>query len=441
MKQLYSVADERFLPDRYVVGSCPNCGYEQARGDQCENCTKLLDPTDLINPRSAISGSTTVEVRESRHLFLLQSRLVDELRSWIESRSDDWPILATSIAMKWLDEGLQDRSITRDLNWGVPVDWPGLEGKVYYVWFDAPIAYIAATKEWADDDPTDRSWRSWWQSTENVYYVQFMAKDNVPFHALGFPATIMGSRESWKLVDYIKAFNWLNYYGGKFSTSQGIGVFMSDALELLPADYWRYYLLANAPESSDSAFTWETFGSTVNKDLADTLGNFVNRTLKFTVNNFGNTVPRLEFGQAEHELAISLDMAVAEYATELEELRFRRATQRLRAVWAMGNSYLNDQAPWKTVATDPNRAAAVMGCAINLIRVFALLSAPLIPTTADRMLSALGQPRDTITWPGPMSEELRRVPERQPFSVPEVLFRKVTDDEIQHWSERFSGKG
>ncbi|HEY7874584.1 MAG TPA: class I tRNA ligase family protein, partial [Actinomycetota bacterium] len=178
-KQLYSLDDERFLPDRYVVGTCPYCGYERARGDQCENCTNVLDPTQLIEPRSAISGSRSLEVRESEHIFLLQSKLVDELDAWIGSH-EDWPVLVTSIARKWLTEGVEDRSITRDLHWGVPVAKPGFEGKVYYVWFDAPIEYIAATKEWADSG-AGRDWQSWWWESDDVKYVQFMAKDNIPF--------------------------------------------------------------------------------------------------------------------------------------------------------------------------------------------------------------------------------------------------------------------
>ena len=300
-KQVYSVDDGRFLPDRYIEGTCPNCGYDKARGDQCENCTKQLDPTDLIDPRSAISGSTNLEVRETKHLYLRQSALKGQISDWIDSKTD-WPILTTSIARKWLDdgEGLQDRGITRDLHWGVPVrrgdqPWPGMEGKVFYVWFDAPIEYIAATAEWADaHGMTDADWRRWWRRDEgadDVTYTQFMGKDNVPFHTLSFPATLIGSGEPWRMVDYIKSFNYLTYDGGQFSTSQGRGVFMDHALEILPADYWRWWLLSHAPESGDSEFTWENFQQSVNKDLADVLGNFVSRITKFCRSKFGETVP------------------------------------------------------------------------------------------------------------------------------------------------------
>jgi methionyl-tRNA synthetase len=439
VKQVYSVADQRFLPDRYIVGTCPYCGYTAARGDQCENCTRLLDPTDLIQPRSAVSGSTELEVRQSRHLYLLQSKLAGELRAWIDSKRD-WPVLVTSIARKWLDEGLGDRGITRDLQWGVPVDRPGFEDKVYYVWFDAPIEYIGATKEWADADPEHRDWRSWWYEADDVRYTQFMAKDNIPFHTISFPSTILGSREPWKLVDYVKGFNWLNYYGGKFSTSRGVGVFMTDALELLPPDYWRWYLIANAPESDDVSFTWELFAATVNKDLADTLGNFVNRTLTFTARRFGEQVPAGGTpGPLERDLATDLAAAVGSYAEHLERMEFRKAAQRLREVWALGNSYLERASPWTAIREDPQQAACTLRTAINLIRVFAVVSAPIVPATSGRLLAVFGRPEAAAWLSADMAAELAAVGPGHPFTVPGVLFDKVGDDDIAAWTERFGG--
>lgn len=438
-KQVFSIDDERFLPDRYVIGTCPHCGYTAARGDQCENCTRLLDPTDLIAPRSAISGSTKLEIRESRHLFLLQSKLSDELRKWIDSKTD-WPVLVTSIARKWLDEGLGDRGITRDLQWGVPVDRPGMEGKVFYVWFDAPIEYIGATREWADQDPETRDWRSWWYEAGDVRYSQFMAKDNVPFHAISFPGTIIGSREPWTLVDYIKGFNWLNYYGTKFSTSRGIGVFMDHALELLPADYWRWYLLANAPESDDSSFTWELFASSVNKDLADTLGNFVNRTLTFTERRFGARVPDGgTAGPVERELIVDLERAISVYTDHLAHMQFRKATRSLREIWMLGNAYLERSTPWITIREDREQAAGALRTAINLIRIFAVLATPFIPTTSASVLGALGEAPATGWLDGPVERELHVLEPGRPFNVPDVLFRKITEDDIAAWSARFGG--
>ena len=437
-KQIYSIADGRFLPDRYVIGTCPHCGYTAARGDQCENCTRLLDPTDLIEPRSAISGSTELEVRSSRHLFFLQSKLAGELSAWIDTK-DDWPVLVTSIARKWLKEGLGDRGITRDLKWGVPVDRPGFEDKVFYVWFDAPIEYIGATKEWAEAD-SDRDWRSWWFEADDVRYTQFMAKDNIPFHAISFPGSILGTREPWKLVDFIKGFNWLNYYGGKFSTSRGVGVFMDDALQLLPADYWRWYLLANAPESDDSSFTWELFAVAVNKDLAGNLGNFVNRTLTFTSRRFGDAIPAGGTpGALEEELASELGRAVAAYAAHLEDLQFRKATSALREIWALGNSYLERAEPWITVRNDPDQTACTLRTAINLIRIFAVLAAPIIPTASESILDALGLPPATGWIHEPIDAEITVLQPGYAFTVPDVLFRKITEDDISAWSERFGG--
>jgi len=440
-RQIYSIDDDRFLPDRYVEGTCPHCDYDKARGDQCENCTRLLDPTDLLHPRSAVSGSTNLEVRESRHLFLLQSKLAGEIRAWV-NKHPEWPVLVSSIALKWLDEGLHDRGITRDLKWGVPVDMPGMEDKVYYVWFDAPIEYIAATKEWADVDPANRDWRSWWYETDDVRYVQVMAKDNVPFHTVTFPGTQIASREPWKMVDYIKGFNWLNYYGGKFSTSQKRGIFMSDAVEIMPSDYWRYYLLANAPETSDASFTWDGFAGTVNKDLADTLGNFVNRTLKFCSSKFGNALPSGgEIGDREQLLAKALNERLENYNTHMADLQVRKAMQELRAIWVMGNEYLTEAAPWTVFKTDPEAAAVSLRIAINLIRIFAVLSAPAIPATSTKISEALGLDLTSNDWiEGDCADVLNFLPAGHEFEIPDVLFRKISDDEVAEWELRFGGK-
>ncbi|KUM85877.1 MULTISPECIES: methionine--tRNA ligase [Streptomyces] len=447
IRQVYSPTDGRFLPDRYVEGTCPHCGYDKARGDQCENCTRVLDPTDLINPRSAISGSTDLEVRETKHLFLLQSKLQHEVEEWVSRHEADWPQLASSIARKWLTEGLHDRAITRDLDWGVPVPsdtWPELaaEGKVFYVWFDAPIEYIGATKEWADLDPENRDWKSWWYDVDTtVRYTEFMAKDNVPFHTVMFPATELGVREPWKKVDYVKAFNWLTYYGGKFSTSQKRGVFTDQALDILPADYWRYFLIANAPESDDSSFTWEHFTATVNKDLADTLGNFVNRVLSFSKKRFGEEVPAGgEPGEAETRLGEEIARLLAEYESQLEALQFRKAAAALRALWSAGNSYLEEKAPWLEIKTDKDGAALTLRTAMNLIHLYAVVSEPFIPATAKTMRAAFGLADDTATWV--TADEARTLTALTPgiaFTVPPVLFAKLTDEDLETYKERFGG--
>ncbi|MBB1242419.1 methionine--tRNA ligase [Streptomyces durbertensis] len=446
VRQVYSLADGRFLPDRYIVGTCPHCGYDKARGDQCENCTRVLDPTDLIDARSAISGSSELEVRETKHLFLLQSALAGEVEAWIDEVGGDWPTLASSIARKWLTEGLQDRAITRDLEWGVPVPadaWPELaaEGKVFYVWFDAPIEYIGATKEWADQDPANRDWQSWWygDAASDVRYTEFMAKDNVPFHTVMFPATQLGTREPWKKVDYVKAFSWLTYYGGKFSTSQRRGVFTDAALELLPADYWRYFLMSHAPESDDTSFTWELFSATVNKDLADTLGNFVNRVLSFSRKRFGDEVPAgAEAGDAERKLGAEISRLLGEYEQHMESLQFRKAAQALRALWSAGNSYLEEKAPWLEIKTDQDAAALTLRTAMNLIHLYAVVSEPFIPASARAMRQAFDLADDTATWVGhEAAAALDAVPAGTPFTVPPVLFAKITEDDLAAYRERF----
>jgi len=447
IRQVYSPTDGRFLPDRYVEGTCPHCGYDKARGDQCENCTRVLDPTDLINPRSAISGSTDLEVRETKHLFLLQSKLQHEVEEWVSRHEEDWPQLASSIARKWLTEGLHDRAITRDLDWGVPVPadtWPELaaEGKVFYVWFDAPIEYIGATKEWSDLDPENRDWKSWWYEVDDtVRYTEFMAKDNVPFHTVMFPATELGVREPWKKVDYVKAFNWLTYYGGKFSTSQKRGVFTDQALEILPADYWRYFLIANAPESDDSSFTWEHFTATVNKDLADTLGNFVNRVLSFSKKRFGEEVPAGSApGEAEAKLGEQIAELLAEYEGHMETLQFRKAAAALRALWSAGNSYLEEKAPWLEIKTDKEGAALTLRTAMNLIHLYAVVSEPFIPSTAATMRQAFALDGDTAAWvSADEARALASVPAGTPFTVPPVLFAKLTDEDLETYKERFGG--
>ena len=445
-QQVYSHTDGRFLPDRYIEGTCPNCNYDKARGDQCENCTKQLDPIDLINPRSAVSGSTDLEVRNTRHLYLKQSSLRDTLNAWISEKTD-WPILTTSIAKKWLNDGdgLQDRGITRDLDWGVPVRkggaaWPGMEDKVFYVWFDAPIEYIACAREWVDAGKgTD--WERWWRTdkgADDVSYYQFMGKDNVPFHTLSFPATILGSGEPWKLVDYIKSFNYLNYDGGQFSTSQGRGIFMDQALEILAPDYWRWWLLSHAPETSDSEFTWIKFQADVNKDLSDVLGNFVSRVTKFCRSKFGETVPAGgNYGPREKTLIADLQIRVQSYQTHMEAVDVRKSAAELRAIWALGNEYLQAAEPWAVFKTDPDSAAAIVRISLNLIALYGQLSAPFIPDAASTMRAAMGRP--DLQWPNTVETALDRCEAGDAFTVPENLFSKITDEQREEWSVQFSG--
>lgn len=477
-QQVYSSADKRFLPDRYVIGTCPHCGYDAARGDQCENCTRVLDPADLLHPRSAVSGSTAIEIRDSKHLFLRQSLFSDKLRGWIEAKRGDWPLLVTSIALKWLDEGLQDRGITRDLEWGVPVnasDWgpnpdgaapdlEGLAGKVFYVWFDAPIEYISATWEWADaraaeagkGSADEADWERWWRqpAADDVKYVQFMGKDNVPFHSVGFPCTLMGANEQlgadgrwsaannapWKLVDELKGFNWLDYYGGRFSTSQNRGVFMDQALELLPPDYWRWWIMANVPETSDASFVWEQFQAQVNADLADVLGNFVNRICKFTETRFDGVVPEGGApGPMDEKLEADVLAKLVELTGFMEDREFRKSAQALRQLWVLGNQYLTEAAPWTAIKTDRDRAAVAVRNGLNLAALFAKVSEPFIPFAAEKIAAGLGETFPAV-WPDLQGAGVLNIlPPGRAIQAPEVLFRKVEDTQVAEWRERFGG--
>ncbi|MEL7158162.1 MAG: class I tRNA ligase family protein, partial [Actinomycetota bacterium] len=343
------------------------------------------------------------------------------------------------IAYKWLDEGLQSRGITRDLKWGVPVPKEGFDDKVFYVWFDAPIGYVSATKAWGDETGAD--WKSWWYDTKDVNYTQFMAKDNVPFHSVMFPATLLGTRDRWKKVDTLKAFNWLNYYGGKFSTSRQQGVFTDAALEILPADYWRYFLITNAPESDDTSFTWDLFASAVNKDLADTLGNFVNRVLSFSAKRLGNAVPEGgQPGPTEQALGAEVAGLLADLEQQLDELQFRKATQSLRAMWSAGNAYLEEKAPWTAIKTDGDDAALTLRTAMNLIYLFGVVSAPLIPDSSQRLRAAFALAGDDRTWV--TADEARSLAFLEPgvgFETPPVLFTKIDDDALETYRSRFGG--
>ncbi len=439
ISQIYSLDDARFLPDRYVIGTCPHCGYDRARGDQCENCTSVLDPTELIEPRSAISGSTNLEIRKSKHLFLKLATLSSEVRSWVDNQQN-WPNLTKSIALKWLNEGLQDRCITRDLSWGVPVPRPGFDGKVFYVWFDAPIGYIGATKQWATAQGDPEQWQTWWCGAEDIQYVQFMAKDNLPFHTIMWPAMILGTREPWQMANDIKGFNWLTYYGGKFSTSSKRGIFSDQALDILPADYWRYALIAMSPESSDSAFTWELFQIRVNKDLADTFGNFVNRTLKFAASRFAGTIPEGGTpGEAEQRLQETCTNLIAKLVDLLQNLEFRKAAETLCALWTVGNQYIDEQAPWTLIKQNREAAALVVRTCINLIRLYAIASRPIIPFTSEKLFDALHLSPEERTVKLSNAVDLNALTAGSSFDVPPPLFRKLEDAEIEQLRQQFGG--
>ncbi len=443
VKQIYSIDDKMFLADRYITGTCPHCGYDKARGDQCENCTKVLEPTDLIDARSTISGSKNLEVRETKHLFLNLPKIEPKLREWLKTKEAFWPEVAYSIAQKWIKEGLQPRCITRDLKWGFPVNKAGFEDKVFYVWFDAPIGYIGITKQWSDEKPEERNWKDWWYGAKDVRHVEFMGKDNVPYHAITFPATLLGTGEPWTQVDYLKGFSYLTYEGGKFSKSEQRGIFAEDAVKEFPADYWRYWLMSNVPESSDSSFSFDLFAAVVNKDLNGVLGNFVSRVLKMTSSKIGNEVPAGgELTSVENELIANLQQHTDDYFKYMNELEFRKALNELRAIWVEGNNYISVTEPWAVIKTDAERAAAILRVCINLIRIFAILSAPIMPDVAAKMLAKLHlDAKDMPLLKGfNIAKEITAVKAGQPFEVGDMLFERITPEKVEELKQKYGSK-
>jgi methionyl-tRNA synthetase len=433
-RRLFSPAEGRFLADRCIVGTCPHCGFDRARGDRCEDCERFLDPIALLDARSAISGARDLEVRDRRHLFLLQSKLVGRLREWLEARAD-WPLLARSLGLAQLDEGLKDQSVTRDSAWGVPVAKQDFEGKVYCAWFDAPIACIGATREWAEERGEPGRWREWWRASDDVWYVQFAAKDDVSFNPLHFPCIAIGSGEKWKLVDCLKPFHSLTYYGGRFA----VEAFMFRGLELIPADCWRYYLIGNAPEAGDASFSWESIAAAVNADLADSFGNFVHRSLTFASRHFGGRIPAGgEPGPPELELLDDVGRLMGTYTERMDALEFRRAIDRLRAMWRRGNAYLDRKRPWVTIGSDRDDAELTLRFCINLTCLFARLSAPVMPFTADRVFDALAVPDADRSWPAGFDGN-GLVP-AHPFTAPPMLFRKVPEGDVGRWRVRFGAE-
>lgn len=442
MKQIYSVDDKMFLADRFITGTCPHCGYDKARGDQCENCTKVLEPTDLINARSTISGSTNLEVRETKHLFLNLPKIEPKLVEWLKTKEAFWPEMAYSIAKKWVKEGLQLRCITRDLKWGFPVNKAGFEDKVFYVWFDAPIGYIGITKQWSDEKPEERNWKDWWQSSEDVRYVEFMGKDNVPFHSITFPATLLGTGEEWTKVDYLKGMSYLTYEGGKFSKSEHRGVFAEDAVREFPADYWRYWLMANAPEASDSSFSFESFAATINKDLNGVLGNFAQRVMKMTASKLGAVVPEGgELQKVDEEFVETLQSRVDNYFKYMNQLEFRKATAELRAIWVEGNNYITLTEPWVVIKDDETRAATILRLCLNAIRIYAALCAPFMPETAVKIMAKFGLSGDDLPSlkDFKVAEEIKVLKPGTAFEAGEALFERIAPEKVEELQQKYGG--
>ena len=425
--QPYSVNEKKFLADRFVIGTCPKCGFDGAYGNECGKCFAALNPNELINPHSAIDLTSPVEMRETKHLYFKLSEVQDKLRAWVDSRKD-WSKTALAIAHKWLDEGLHDNPITRDLDWGIPVNKPGFEGKVFYVWFDAPWGYISISQAATDD------WASWWKNPD-CKYAQFMGKDNVSFHSVFFPAQELAMDDGWKTVDMLKGQNFLNFNGAKVSKSTGNGIFLNEALSIAPADVWRYALIASAPETDDTDFTVTRFAEIVNKDLNGMLGNFVSRVCKLSAKNFGNKVPAdMEF---DTDLANRVNAKLDDLTNALEKCEFRNAVFALRSLYAIGNEYMTQTAPWALVKEGKMKEAGdVLNECFQLIDLYARVSAPFMPDTAEKMQNIFNTKHD-LSWP--MGFE-RRIKDNEEFIIPDNLFEKIDDDKIAMINEKYSAK-
>ena len=440
--QLYSVDEDRFLPDRFIRGTCPHCGYENARGDQCENCTKVLDPKELINPKSAITGSLNIEPRPTKHLFINLPRVQNLISAWVESKKEKWPRTSYSIAKKWLNEGLRSRSITRDLKWGIKVPLKGYENKVFYVWFDAPIGYIGATIQWSNKIGKPNQWKNYWKDS-NTKLVQFMGKDNVPFHTVTWPATMMGADDGFVLADVVKGFEWLNYEGGKFSTSQNRGVFLDQALATYPADYWRYYLLLIAPERHDTDFTWSGFQNAVNNDLANLLGNFVHRTLTFIHREFEGKIPPIEvLDELDKKILVKVTTTLNELVKHFKELEFQKALIALRQFWSDCNAYFQEKQPWKLVKEDRIKGATTLSVCAKLSWINAVLCRPFIPETSQKIFTLLGLQENKDLTSGQWSTVLDTGNPLQAATLspnPKPLFSKIDDKQVTKLQIKFGG--
>ncbi|MEM4554626.1 MAG: methionine--tRNA ligase [Candidatus Anstonellaceae archaeon] len=429
--QAYDEKADMFLADRFIEGTCPHCGYEQARADQCDKCGRLLNFDELINPISKLTKTTPVK-RTSRHLFIDLPEIEKQLEEWIEKTSKEgfWSENSYKISKAWLSEGLKKRCITRDLKWGVPVPLPGWEKKVFYVWFDAPIGYISITANFTSD------WRSWWQNPNEVLLYQFMGKDNVPFHTVIFPSTLMGTRQNWTLVYHLSTTEFLNYEGGKFSKSRGVGVFGNDAMESgIPADVWRYYLLANRPEKTDSDFTWKDFAEKTNNELLANLGNLVNRTLVFIDREFGGQIPQPSLSKEDHAFIDSQKSIFEKVTALLERVQLKDALHLIMHASKEANAYFQKQQPWKTAKEDRQRCASAIFVLANQIKDLAVALEPFLPHTSASIFSQLSIPPKK--W-----EDLGRLSLLPGHRIgkPEILFRKLEPKQIAVLSAKYGGK-
>ena len=417
----YCENDKLFLADRYVQGTCPVCGYAFARGDQCESCATLLEPSQLIDPKCKIDGSTPV-FRDSENLFLELGKLEGRLESWIAQAP--WRRQVTSLALAWIKEGLKRRSITRDLKWGVPVPLKGYEDKIFYVWFDAPIGYISSTKEWAERSGDPERWKEYWLDPGTTVY-NFLGKDNIPFHTIFWPGMLM-AHEGLNLPYEVVGLQYCNYEGDKISKSRNWGIFCEKVVESgLDPDIWRYYLTYLIPETKDTEFKWDEFESRVNNELVANIGNFVHRTLTFASNFLGGQVEPTDLRDEDLELRKKVLEEADRADVALSEVRIRDAMKNILQVATLGNEYFQRSQPWVLIKQDQERCREVIYSCVSICRILAVLIAPYLPESSEKILGFLNLPTKP-SWDA-VSEPLGRVA----IGKPEILFKKLEKAEIE----------
>ena len=425
--QLYDAEAKQFLADRFVVGTCPKCGYEEAYGDQCESCGSTLNATDLINPKSTISGAVP-NLKETKHWFLPLDKHEAFLKEWIlEGHKKDWKPNVYGQCKSWIDDGLKPRAVTRDLDWGIPVPVEGGEGKVLYVWFDAPIGYISSTKEWAERQGKD--WEPYWKS-DDTKMVHFIGKDNIVFHCIIFPA-ILKAHGGYILPENVPANEFLNLEGNKLSTSKNWAVWLHEYLEEFPdmQDVLRYTLTANAPETKDNDFTWKDFQARNNNELVAIFGNFVNRVAVLTHKYYKGIVPEPgKFSAVDITTLAALKKYPEIISSSIERYRFREAGQELMNLARLGNKYLADEEPWKLIKTEEERVKTVMYVALQIASALAILSEPFLPFTSTKLKGILQL--DTLVWENVALKEVLIASNHQ-INKAELLFRKIEDKEVQ----------
>ena len=432
-EQLYDEEAHQFLADRFVIGTCPKCGNPEAYGDQCERCGSSLNATDLIDPKSSITGSKPT-LKATKHWFLPLNRYQEFLEKWIlEGHKSDWKPNVYGQVKSWLDDELKPRAVTRDLDWGIPVPVEGAEGKVLYVWFDAPIGYISSTKEWAEREGKD--WRPYWQDSD-TQLVHFIGKDNIVFHCIIFPA-MLKAEGSFILPANVPANEFLNLEGNKLSTSKNWAVWLHEYLQDFPnqQDVLRYVLTANAPETKDNDFTWKDFQARNNNELVAIFGNFINRVAVLTQKYYEGVVPQADtYNNVDTETLRQITELTEKIEQSLERYRFREAQQELMNMARLGNKYLADEEPWKLIKTDPERVKTVMYIALQIATALAVASEPFLPFTSEKLKRMLQL--GSITWENLKTNATELLKTDHRIGVAELLFEKIEDAAIEKQLQR-----